>query len=167
LTTRKHPVAGEDVGEAAAEQAGEKTGEQPVSEHMPASIGLFLLVLAGADDHVELIGEQQVDHRRRRLRIIGQIAVRHDIDIGVDVGEHPPDDMTLALLALGTDDRACLRGDLPSPVAAVVVVDVDRGRRQRLAEARDSRADRRFLVEAGQKHRDARLLITIQADPLG
>ena len=64
----------------------------------------------GADDHVELLGEQQVDHRRRGLGIVGQVAVGHDVDVGVDVGEHAADDMAFALLALGADDRAGLGG---------------------------------------------------------
>ena len=51
--------------------------------------------------------------------------------------------------------RPCGR-DLDGPVAAVVVVDVDRGAGQRLPEPRDRRADRRFLVVAGQQHGDAR-----------
>ena len=94
--------------EAAAEQAREQAGEQPVAEHVAAAIGVFLLMLASADDHVELLGEQHVDHRRRGLGIVGQIAVGHDVDVGVDVGEHPADDMALALLPLGPNDRAGL-----------------------------------------------------------
>ena len=76
----------------------EKAGEEPVPEHMAAAIGALLLVPASADDHVELLGEQHVDHRRRRLGIVGQVAVGHDIDVGVDVGEHAPHDVALALL---------------------------------------------------------------------
>ena len=80
---------------------------------MAATIRVFLVVHAGADDHVELLAEQQVDHRRRGLRIVGQVAVGHDVDVGVDVGEHAPDDMALALLALGADDGAGRRCQLP------------------------------------------------------
>ena len=49
-----------------------------------------------------------IDHRRRGLGIIGQIAVGHDIDVGIDVGEHAADDVALALLAFAADDRARL-----------------------------------------------------------
>src|ERR671912_186968 len=50
-------------------------------------------------------------------------------------------------------------GDLARPVAAVVVVDVERRRRQRGSKALDRRGNRRFLVEAGQQHGDARLVL--------
>ena len=79
-----------------------------VAEHMAAAIGVLLLVPPRADDHVELLGEQHLDHRRRGRGIVGQIAVGHDVNVGVDVGEHAADDMALALLALGADDRAGL-----------------------------------------------------------
>ena len=92
---------------------------------MAAAIGVLLLVAPGADHHVELVCEQQVDHRRRRLRVVGQVAVGHDVDVGIDVGEHAPDDVALALLPLGTNDRAGLGRDLARAVPAVVVVDVD------------------------------------------
>ena len=86
----------------------EQPGEEPVAEHVAAAIGVFRLVAAGADDHVELLGEQHVDHRRRGRGVVGQVAVGHHVNVGVDVGEHAPDDIALALLPLGADDRAGL-----------------------------------------------------------
>ena len=59
--------------------------------------------------------------------------------------------MALALLALGADDCALGRGDLARPVAAVVVVDVDVGVGQRLAEPGDGRADRRSSLKQGSR----------------
>ena len=122
-------------------------------------------MLARADDHVELLVEQQVDHRRRRGGIVGQVAVGHDVDVGVDVGEHAPDDVALALLA-----SRCGRSRRPPPrlaraVAAVVVVDVDGRAGQRGAEAGDGRRDRRFLIVARQEHGDARLLLSGHSIP--
>src|SRR5204863_8484144 len=122
---REDPVAREDIAEATPEQAGEKPGEDSISERVAAAIRLLLLVAPGADDHVELLGEQLVDHRRGGLGVIGQIAVRHDVNVGVDVGEHPADDMTLALLTLAANNCAGLGGDLAGAVGAVVVVNVD------------------------------------------
>ncbi len=127
---------------------------------MAAAIGVLLVVPPGADDHVELVRDKLIDHRRRRLGIVGEVAVRHDIDVGVDVGEHPPHDMSLALLPLGAHHGARLRGDLARPVAAVVVVDVDGGAGQRGAEAGDGRAYRRLLIVAGQEHGDAHLRVS-------
>ena len=163
---REHAVAREDVAEGAAEQARQEAGEDAVAEHVAAAIGGAGLVAAGADDHVELVGEKQVDHRRGGGGIVGQIAVGHDVHVGVDVGEHAADDMALALLALRADDRSGLAGHLASIVAAIVVVDVDRGAGQRGAEAGDRRADRGLLVVARQKDGDARRNRTVQAFPL-
>ena len=44
---------------------------------------------------VDLILQHTVDQRRRRGRVIGRVAIRHDIDIGIDVFEHPADDRAL------------------------------------------------------------------------
>ena len=126
-----------------------------------AAIGVLLLVFAGADDHVELLVEEHVDHRRRGLGIVGEVAVGHDVDVGLDVREHAADDVALALLALGADDCAGRRRDLARPVAAVVVINVDGRARQRLAKARYGRRDRGFLIVAGQKHGNARLLLLV------
>ena len=123
---------------------------------MPAPISLLLLVPTRADDHVELLGEQQVDHRGRGLRIVGQIAVGHDVNVGIDVSEHAADNMALALLTLAPDEGAGLGSDLARPVAAIVVVNVDDRAGQRRAESGDRRRDRRFLIVAGQQNGDFR-----------
>ena len=100
-------------------------------------------MLARADDHVELLVDQHLDHRRRGLGIVGQVAVGHDVNVGVDVGEHAADDMALALLALGADDRARRARDLDRAVAAIIVVDVDGGgRAARRGSPRPSRRSR-------------------------
>src|SRR6185369_67579 len=165
-TPGKDPVAGENVGEAASEQAGKQAGEQLVPDDVAAAKGLFLFVAAGPDDHVELFGDEHVDHRRSGLGIVGEIAVRYHVDVGVDVGEHPTDDVPLPLLALRADDRTSLGSDLAGPVRAVVVVDVDGGGGQRLLEAGNSGGDRRLLIVTWQEHGDARLrLRTVQAIP--
>ena len=121
---------------------------------MPAAIGVFRLVTAGADDHVELLVDQHVDHLRRSGGIVGQVAVGHQVDVGVDVREHAPDDIALALLPLRPDDRAGLGGDFAGPVGAVVIVDVNRRIGQRRTESGDGRRDRGFLIVAGQDHGD-------------
>ena len=109
------------MSESCGEQPGEKAGKQPVAEHMAAAIGVLFLVAPGADDHVELLGQELVDHRLRRAGIVGQVAVSHDVNVGIDVGEHAADDMALALLPLRPDDGAPGGRDFSGPVAAVVV----------------------------------------------
>ena len=63
-------------------------------------------MLAGPDHHVELLVNQHPNHFRSRTRVVSQVAVRHDVDVGINVREHATDDMALALLPLGPDDGA-------------------------------------------------------------
>jgi len=133
---------------------------------MTPAIGVLFVVMTGADNHVEPFGQQQADHRRRGLGIIGQVAVGHQVNIGIDVGEHSADDVPLALLPLGPDDRSARDGDFNRPIAAVVIVDVDRGGRERCPKTLDRRADRGFLVEARQKDSNARRGSHSGNDPL-
>src|SRR5438067_1199949 len=84
-TTCEDAIAGEDVGETAAEHAREEARKQLVSEHVAAAIRVLFLVPTRADNHVELLSEEHVDHHRRGLRIVGEIAVGNYINVGVNV----------------------------------------------------------------------------------
>ena len=138
------------------EQLREQPGHHPVAQHMPAPIRLRGLMDARADHHIELLVEHARHQLGRARRLVGRVAVRHDIEVGIDVGEHPADDRALALDALGADHRARRARDLDGAVAAIVVVDVDRGRRQRRAELRHRPRDRRLFVVARQQDGDGR-----------
>jgi hypothetical protein len=61
---------------------------------------------AGADHHVEIVGDQAVDQLSRRRGIIGHIAVDQHIDLGVHIGEHAAHDIAFALVRRGAHDRA-------------------------------------------------------------
>ncbi len=139
------------------EGRSQEAGQHAVAGAVAEPVGGLDLIDATADHHVEMIIEQPVDHARRARRVIGGIAVDQHIDVGLDVGEHPAHDVALALPALATHDRTRFARDRRGAVARIVVVDVDRGRGQRLAEIRDDGRDRRFLVIAGHQHRDAKL----------
>ena len=157
---REDSVSREYVGEAPPEQPRQQAGEQPVADHMTAPIGLGRFMLASADDHVELLFDQHPHHFRRSLGVVGKVAVGHYINIGINVGEHPPDYIALALLPFRPDDRAGGASDFDRPVAAVVVVDVDGRVRQRGAEAGDRFGDRCFLIVTWQDHGDAQAVQT-------
>ena len=78
---------------------------------MARPVGRDRLVDAKTDHHVEMFGQQLFDHAGRAGRVIGGIAIDQHIDVGVDVGEHPPHHMALALVPLAAHLGAGLAGD--------------------------------------------------------
>ena len=63
-----------------------------------------------------MLGEQLFDHARRARRIIGRIAIDQHVHVGVDIGEHAPDHMALALPPLAAHLGAGLARDLGGTV---------------------------------------------------
>ena len=78
-----------------------------------------------------MIVDQRIDHARGARRVIGRIAVDQHIDVGIDVGEHAPHHMALALAALAAHLGASRARDLDGAILRIVVVDEDLSRRQR------------------------------------
>jgi len=111
---------------------------------------------AGGVDHVHPLGLEQLDHPRRGRRVVGVVAVGQHVHVGLDVGEHPANDVALALQRLAAHHRAGLRRPGGGAVGGVVVVDVDGRAGQRGTEVAHDLADGDGLVEAGQQHGDAR-----------
>ena len=87
-----------------------------------------------------MIVDQRIDHARRARRVIGRIAIDQHVDVGIDIGEHPPHHMALALAALAAHLGAGRARDLDGAIRRIVVVDEDFGRRQRLCENRRPRS---------------------------
>ena len=100
-----------------------------------------------------MIRDQRIDHAGRAGRVIGRVAIDQDVDIRIDVGEHAPDHMALALAALAAHFGACLARDRRGAIRRVVVVDEDLRRRQRFAEIGDDGCDRGLFVEARHQNR--------------
>ena len=101
-----------------------------------------------------MIVDQRVDHARRARRIIGRVAIDQHVDVGIDIGEHAPHHMALALAALAAHLGAGRARHLDGAIRRIVVVDEDLGRRQRLAKIGDHGRDRGFLVEARHQNRN-------------
>ncbi len=53
--------------------------------------------VAGSADHVQPLVDQHVQHARRASGVVGIVAIDQDIDVGIDISEHPAHDMALAL----------------------------------------------------------------------
>ena len=133
---------------------GDEAGQQPVAGAMAEAVGRLLAIDADGHDHVEPVVDQLVDHRRRARRVVGGVAVDQHVDVGLDVGEHAPHHVALALVGLAADHGAGLLRRLDGAVGRIVVVDVDRGVRQRGAEIGHDLGDRALLVVARHQHRD-------------
>ena len=156
----ERPVSGHDIGDMRIEQAVDGTADQPVAEVVEGP--LVLLEVGGgkpvADDHVVSV-EHLGDHGRGRVGRVGVVAVGHDVHVRVDVLEHGPDHVALALAGLAAHDGAFGCGNLGGAVGGVVVIHVDRSTRQRGFEISYYLADRDFLVKTRKKHRNGRLII--------
>ena len=156
----ERPVSGHDVGDMRIEQAVDGTADQPVAEVVEGP--LVLLEVGGgepvADDHVVAV-EHLGHHGGCRVGRVGVVAVGHDVHVRVDVLEHGPDHVALALAGLAANDGALGCGDLGGAVGGVVVVHVDRSIRQRGLEVAHHLADCDLLVKTRKKHRDGRLII--------
>ena len=59
-----------------------------------------------ADDVVEVLVDELLDHPRRGRGVVGVVAVDQQVDVGVDVGEGPSYDVALALERLAAHDGA-------------------------------------------------------------
>jgi hypothetical protein len=125
---------------------------------------------SGSVDHIEGVRQQAFHHGRGAGSVVGAIAVDKNVSLRFDVREHAAHDVAFALMSLGADDGAGLRGVLARGVARVVVVDVDHRLGQGSGEVAHDASDRRSFVVARDEHGDARiqgatLLNTYSLDP--
>ena len=145
--------AGTDIGEGAAEQGVDQPVEQRVARSVPSSISaLPFRFLPHADHHVEMLGAELLDQAGCRRRFIRAVSVGENVNVGFDVGEHPPDDVALAPRGFGPHRDTRSGGNLGRAVRRPVVVDVQAGVRQGCPECPDRVGDRRLLVSARKEH---------------
>ena len=137
----------------------DKAGEDAVASAVADAIRSLLALDAGRHYHVEAFGEELADHGRRARRIVGGIAVDQDVDVGFDVVEHPPHHVTFALIGFASHDGAGAARHLHGLVGRIVVVDIDRRRRQRRTKISDHLGDRMLFVVA--RHQDRHLMVSV------
>jgi len=131
----------------------DEAAQQPVAGAMAGPVGGLLAVGARRHHHVEPLGNELVDHRRRARRIVGRIAVHQHVNIGFDVVEHAPHHVAFALMGLAADHGAGLPGCGYRAVGGIIVIDVDGRRRQRGGEIGNNFGDRTFLIVARHQNR--------------
>src|SRR5262245_58393402 len=122
---------------------------------MPGTIDARTLFDASGHYHVETIPDQPRDESAHARRVVGSVAVHQDVNVGLDIGEHAPHHVALTLVGLAPHHGTGGTGDLDGAVGGIVVVDVDRRRRQLGAEIGDYLGDCRLFVEAGHQHGQA------------
>jgi len=126
---------------------------------VPGSVGALGDLLAYPEHVVVGPVEQRLDHLGQGRGVVGVVAVDGHVDVGLDVGEGPADDVALALGVLVAHDRAGVAGDLVGAIGAVVVVDVDDHLGDRRAQVLHNLADGDRLVvtrddrsDGGRRH---------------
>ncbi len=81
--------------------------------------------------HVGAFGQERDHQIGGVFRPVGAVAVRHHIDVGIDVGEHAADHMALALAAFAVDFGTGKGCSPRRAVGRIVVIDEDARIRQR------------------------------------
>ena len=157
VTARKNLVSRQHIGELPAEDIAHHGGQDIIAEAMASSVSLHAPRHARSIDEVEIFFDHPADHARSGFGFVGRIAIHQHINVGVDVGEHAPDHVSLALAGLAANNRARGFGDVNGAIGRVVVVDVDCRRGQRLTKSRDSPSNGQFFVEARDEHGDVLL----------
>ena len=148
-------VARHDVLEGVAVDHLDEPAHQVVAEVVEGPLVLLAVGAVGdavAHGHVRLVGRQGRDEVAGGLGRVGVVAVDHEVVLGVDVAEHAPHHVALALAGLPAHHRPGRRGDVRGAVGGVVVVDVDRRLGQRRAEVGHHAGDGGRLVVARNEH---------------
>ena len=121
---------------------------------MPSPVGVHALGHSRAVDEVEALVDRTADHPRGGLGVIGRVAVHQHKDIGVNVGEHATNDISLSLARLAADNRARSLSDVDCAIGRVVVVNVDCCQWQSFAKSNDCLSNRQLFIEAGDQNCD-------------
>ena len=121
---------------------------------MAATISRRLAIDPGGNHHIQPLFDEFGDHRRRAWRIVGGVAVDQHVDVGLDVIEHAPHHVALALIGFTANHGARATGSFDGAVGGIVVVDVDGRFGQRGAEVGDDFGDGMLFVITGHQNRD-------------
>src|ERR1041385_7669888 len=87
-----------------AENMSDNPGDQLIAKAVTWAICLLYLSHARRVHHVELLVDQHPYEHDGRAGVIGVVTVNQDINVGLDVGEHAPYHIALALQWLATAD---------------------------------------------------------------
>src|SRR5262249_54652991 len=140
-------------------------GEQSVSHLVPRTVSSGFLRHARRYARIKPVLKETGYHDAGACRVVSCVAIDQNIQVGIDVGEHSPYYVPLALMHFTPHQCPSGTSDLDRPVGRIVVVNVDRGFGQCSAEIGDHLGDGRFLVEAG--YQDCHPLLERAAQSVG
>ena len=105
-----------------------------------------------ANDHIHSLLQHLVHHLPGILRRVGIVAVDHQVAVRLNVPEHGPDHVALALAVLVADDGPRPPGDLVGAVLGVVIVYINVCLRQRRAIIGDNLGNGLTFIIAGNQN---------------
>ena len=150
-------VASHHVVELEAVQDLDEPPDEVVAEAVEGPLVLLAIGAVGqavAHHVVCHVVEEGLEELGRLLGRVGVVAVDHEVVVGVDVPDHLPHDIALALTGLEPDVGAVGARYLAGPVAGVVVVDPDVRLGEHPVEVVDHLAHGELLVVARHQHCD-------------
>ena len=128
----ERPVTCHDIFDLTVEQPVDAAAHDGVAEVVEGP--LILRKICGRQPvthyHVRIAVKHLVHHPGRVLHRIGIIPVHHDIALRLDLAEHAPDHIALALHVLMPDHCPFCLGQLHGAVAGIVIIHIDHRLRQ-------------------------------------
>lgn len=157
-SARERAIARHDVLESVPIDPANHDAHKVVAnavERPPVLLRVGPVREAVADGHVRLGTEYRRHEVARRPCGIRVVTIDHQIAVSLDVAEHLPDDVALALTGLATYHGAMLACDVGGSVGRVVVIDVDRRAGKLPTEVLDHLGYGERLVVTGDENGNA------------
>src|SRR5690349_5594229 len=123
-SARQNLVSGKHIAEVPPEDSLNDIAEKPVSDAVTESIRVNNRVEASSIDEIEVFLEERNDERGRDRSIICVVSVDENVDVGINIGEHPPYDISFALAPLSLDESSSILGARVGVISRIVVVDI-------------------------------------------
>src|SRR5688572_4099015 len=141
-------VPGEDVCQLPPEKSGDQPGKSLVAGFVSCPKRAPFGIQPRGYHHVEMVTEKSLDHPWGSAAIVGAVAVDHQVDVRIDVREHPSNDVSLSTSWLLADDCSCFARHVDGAISGPVVVYVDCRAGQRPPEVFNDTPDSLLLVQA-------------------
>ena len=148
-TARENTVAGEHVSDGVTEEEADQRVEHLIALGVAGAVGgVVLVVNAAAQDVIKVFTNQQINHFGGGGSIVGIVAIDHDVNIGIDVGEGTTHNISLTLASFLADDCTGCGSNFSGAIRRVVVVNVDFNSGNCILQVRDNCANCGFFVVA-------------------